>query len=147
MRQKRMTLYLLFWLLHKRFFQSSMTEVRHRVQTATDSAFTACWIQFALSREHSMYWQSKTKRNTILCSLHRQWVHGRRCSVSVCHSESYLAVPKDCRQTHKVLGLHCFSSSFVYEKHCVKGLLRREQEIIFIMIIVIILHNCTEDKT
>jgi len=64
-----------------------------------------------------------------------------------CRSDSYLAIPKDCRQTREVLGLHCFSSSSVYEKHCVKGLLRREQEIIFIMIIVIILHNCTEDKT
>lgn len=60
MGQRRMTLYLLFWLLHKCFFPSSMTEVRHRGQTATDSAFTACWTQFALSREHSMYWQSKT---------------------------------------------------------------------------------------
>lgn len=64
-----------------------------------------------------------------------------------CHSGSHLAIPKDCRQTHEVLGLHCFSFSFVYEKHCVKGLSRREQEIIFIMIIVIILHNCTDDKT
>lgn len=147
MGQKRMTFYLLFWLLHKHFFQSSMTEVCHRVQTATDSAFTACWIQSALSREYSMYWQSKIKRHTILCSLHHQWVRRRRRSILACHSESYLAIPKDCRQTHEVLGLHCFSSSFVYEKHCIKGLLRREQEIIFIMIIVIILHNCTEDKT
>lgn len=68
MGHKRMTLYLLFWLLHKHFFRSSMTEVHHRVQTATDGTFTACWSQFVLSCEHSMYWQSKIKRNTVLCS-------------------------------------------------------------------------------
>lgn len=28
-----------------------------------------------------------------------------------CHSGSHLAIPKDCRQTHEVLGLHCFSFS------------------------------------
>lgn len=99
--QERKTLYLPFWLLHKPFLQSSVTEGCHRARTAAHSVRSA---------------QSRAQSSTVLCKLHRQRVHGRRSRSSACCSESCLAIPKDCWQTLEVLGLHCFSSSFVYEK-------------------------------
>lgn len=50
-----MTLYLPFWLLHKPFFQSSVTEGCHRAQTAAHSTRRARRIQLALSGERSTH--------------------------------------------------------------------------------------------
>lgn len=60
MGQKRMTLYLPFWLLHKHSFQSSRMEVCHRVQDfhrqciygMLDSLCAVLWAQYVLTEQN-----------------------------------------------------------------------------------------------
>lgn len=93
MGQKRMTV-LTVLAFAQAFLSKLYDRSMPRVQTATDSAFTARWLPFALCREHRMYWQSKIKRSTILCSFHHHWVHRKRRSILACHSGSHLAIQK-----------------------------------------------------